>query len=86
MDRLVPRERLEKMVLREMLDLPDLLDQLVPLDLRFVQANTTVHLNSLLLPLTEKGCLFFLGSRWKHWTQGITRTQRTSCKYHSSFD
>lgn len=41
MDSLVPRERLEKMVLKEMLDLPDLLDQLVLLDLRFVQTDTT---------------------------------------------
>lgn len=38
MDKLVPRERLETMALREMPDLPDLLDLLVPLDLRFVQA------------------------------------------------
>lgn len=38
MDSLVPRERLEITVQREMLDPPDLLDPLVPLDLRFVRA------------------------------------------------
>lgn len=38
MDSLVPRERLEITVQREMPDPPDLLDPLVPLDLRFVRA------------------------------------------------
>lgn len=35
-DSLVPREMLERMVLRETLVPPDLLDPLVPLDLRFL--------------------------------------------------
>lgn len=86
MDKLVPRERLEKTVLKEMLDLPDLLDQLVPLDLRFVQADTTVHRSvCLVVAINLTRLSVVLGSRWKHWTQGITRTQRTPCKYHSSF-
>lgn len=61
MDSLVPRERLEKMALREKLDLPDLLDPLVPLDLRFVWAYTTVLIAqcALLLPWTQQGSLSF---------------------------
>lgn len=61
MDNLVPRERLEKMVLREMPDHPDLLDPLVPLDLRFVRAYTTVLIAqcaSLLLS-TQQGSRSF---------------------------
>lgn len=38
MDKLVPRERLEITVQREMPDPPELLDPPVPLDLRFVLA------------------------------------------------
>lgn len=85
MDRLVPRERLEIMVLREMPDLPDLLDPLVPLDLRFVRVYTTVLIAHSVTAVHSTSLSVVLGSRWKLWTQGSPRTQRTSCKYLSSF-
>lgn len=76
MDRLVPRERLERMALRETPDLPDLLDLLVPLDLRFVRARATAVTArcASLLPSAQQGSLSFLGTRRKQRTQGIPRT------------
>lgn len=51
MDSPVQRERLETMVLREMLVPPALLDPLVPLDLRFVNfhSHTPLHFENAVI-------------------------------------
>lgn len=60
MDSLVLRERLEITVQREIPDPPDLLDPLVPLDLRFVWARTTAPTARCApsLPWTQQRRLF----------------------------
>lgn len=78
-DSLVLRESLEIMVLREILVLPDLLDPLVLLDLRFTQSHTPsisqfinysyldIYVAILCATVSLTLCCCVSGSRWKHW-------------------